>query len=138
MQKIKSMYSLFYGKHFCIPYLTKTCNLVEGSLQSSFCGPPPTLSNAYYEIANNTATYLCQKGYTANQTDNVISCLQEQWEEPSLSCLGMIIGTPRCHPFLKLFLWSINESSVLPCNLGKVAKHSWFKKNTVIYLNCFN
>lgn len=104
MQRIKPMYSLFYRKHFCIPYLTKTCNLVEGSLQPCLCGPPPTLSNAYYEIANNTATYLCQKGYTANQTDNVISCLQEQWEEPNLSCLGKIIGTARCHPFLKLFL----------------------------------
>lgn len=81
------------------PYLTKTFHFVVAGLQPSICGPPPTLSNAYYEITNNTATHHCHRGYTANQTDNVISCLQGQWEEPSLSCLGNSIGTVRCHPF---------------------------------------
>uniref|UniRef100_K1P4U8 Sushi, von Willebrand factor type A, EGF and pentraxin domain-containing protein 1 n=1 Tax=Magallana gigas TaxID=29159 RepID=K1P4U8_MAGGI len=67
---------------------------LEGSLQPSLCGPPLALSNAYYEITNNTATYHCHRGYTANQTDNVISCVQGQWEEPKLSCLDISCPTP--------------------------------------------
>ncbi|XP_061195151.1 sushi, von Willebrand factor type A, EGF and pentraxin domain-containing protein 1-like [Saccostrea echinata] len=58
------------------------------------CDVPPSIPNAYYTLDNTTATYHCYHGYTGNQTDSTIRCVNSQWEATTLNCSNITCGPP--------------------------------------------
>lgn len=55
------------------------------------CGLPPELSNGYYVIDNNTASYFCLPGFTANGQNNTAHCNGSTWKLPSITCTGSLL-----------------------------------------------
>ncbi|XP_056017004.1 sushi, von Willebrand factor type A, EGF and pentraxin domain-containing protein 1-like [Ostrea edulis] len=64
------------------------------SVSTVSCELPPSIPNAFYDVNSSTATYYCHHGYTANDTNNVIRCINSHWSYITLACLNVTCGEP--------------------------------------------
>ena len=53
------------------------------------CSSPPTITNGFYELSNDTASYHCNPGYIPNQIKNIFQCNNSVWENVTFSCEGI-------------------------------------------------
>ncbi|XP_078319237.1 sushi, von Willebrand factor type A, EGF and pentraxin domain-containing protein 1-like [Crassostrea virginica] len=106
-----------------------TCT--QGNVQQLACEPPPSVPNAYYEEANNTAMYHCHEGFSANGTDNIINCIDTQWEDPKIHCLNAsCISPPDIPNAVKISSGQQNGSlTVYSCLYGYKASNEY---NTIV------
>ncbi|XP_062616081.1 CUB and sushi domain-containing protein 3-like [Saccostrea cucullata] len=96
-----TLYSCLPGFSSNNEYPNTTCNgthwnnvLFACSVPEGTCGLPHTIPNAYYTTDNNTATYQCYHGFTGNQTNTTIRCVNSQWEAIALGCFNFSCGHP--------------------------------------------
>nr|XP_022290568.1 uncharacterized protein LOC111102208 [Crassostrea virginica] len=63
--------------------------IATGAIPILVCLSPPTITNGFYELSNDTASYHCNPGYMPNQIKNIFQCNNSVWENVTFSCEGI-------------------------------------------------